>query len=228
MRFCAPGIFAGRPHKAHAALEMLEGDLDAPTQSIEGADCRERIFVAIERGDDDDPFARDQRLGQQIAALVACVARELVDRPTALLLGLADRHWTQCDRLFRRTFDPNGSVDKPFAARLFEKRNEIEAVAITLEPARIVPSGPHNDVGAGGAHPPDPVGPQLRTVTHADFARNNIGPVDDLSFALVRHHASASRPASVIRTRVASTCFPPAKPRSGCRGHHIAFEGTFR
>src|SRR5262245_2970423 len=59
----AAGIFARRSRQTDAALEMLEGNLDAPSQSIESADRRERVLIAVERCDDDDPFGRDQRLG---------------------------------------------------------------------------------------------------------------------------------------------------------------------
>src|SRR5262245_34980406 len=59
----ATGIFARRSRQTDAALEMLEGNLDAPSQSIESADRREWILIAVERCDDDDPFGRDQRLG---------------------------------------------------------------------------------------------------------------------------------------------------------------------
>src|ERR1051325_10577349 len=71
MRLCAPRVVAWRACEAHAAFEMLEGNFDAPSQPIESADRSERVFVAIERCDEDDPFSREQRLGHQFATHVA-------------------------------------------------------------------------------------------------------------------------------------------------------------
>ena len=88
VRFRAPGILARRPHQAHAALEMLEGDLDAPTQPIERTDCRERIFIAIERRHDDDPFGRDQCLGPQIVPLSRAWRLSLSIERSRACLGL--------------------------------------------------------------------------------------------------------------------------------------------
>jgi hypothetical protein len=90
-------------HEADTALEMLEGDLDAPTQSIERTDCRERIFIAIERRDDDDPFGRDQRLGRKSRPLSRAWRLSLSIEKSRTCLGLRIATQTQSDGLFRRT-----------------------------------------------------------------------------------------------------------------------------
>ncbi len=108
---------------------------------------------------------------------------------------------------FRRTFDPNGSIDNALAARLLEKRDEIEAVCLAVEPARVVPPGTHDDVGTAFEHLRDPVGLQIGTIAHADFARDDIGPIDDLTFALIRQFKGGEAFARQIKDRMDA---PPA------------------
>src|SRR4029077_16040402 len=146
-------------------------------------------------------------LGPKVAALVARVALELVDRNIAGRFGLADRHQTQRDRFFSRSFDPDRSIDAPLAARRLEKRNEIEAVSLTVEPARVVPPGAHDDVGTGVEFLRDPVRLQIGAIAHADFAGDGISPIDDLSFALIRQFKGGEALARQIKDRMDA---PPA------------------
>src|SRR5882672_4775742 len=46
------GLLPRRSREAHSAFKMLECDFDAPSQSIEVADRRQRIFLLVERCDD--------------------------------------------------------------------------------------------------------------------------------------------------------------------------------
>src|SRR5262249_25162486 len=101
----------------------------------------------------------------------------------------------------RRTLDPDGLINNPLAARLLEKGNEIKAVCLAVEPARVVPPGAHDDVGADLERRRDPVGLQIGTITHADFARDEIGPINDLTFALVRQYKGRKASARKIKDR---------------------------
>src|SRR5215469_8576103 len=164
---------------------MLKSNLDAPSQSIKSTDGRKRIFLAIERRDDDDPFRRDQCLGHHGAALVARLTLDLFNREIACLLGLADSHQTQFYRLFCRGLDNDRLVDQSLAAALLEKCDEIEALAGRIEPAGRVPLGAGDDVGAGIKHPRDPVSLQIGTIANTDFTRDNIGSIDDLGLTFI-------------------------------------------
>jgi hypothetical protein len=100
--------------------------------------------------------------------------------------------------------DPDGAIDKPLTARLFEKRDESEAVCLAVKAARVVPPGAHDDVGTGVEHLGDPVRLQIRAIAHADFARD---PIDDLTFALIRQFKGGEAFARHIKHRMDA---PPA------------------
>jgi len=217
VRFRTPLILARWPHEADAALEMLEGNLDAPTQSIERTDCRKRIFIAIERRDEMIHSAAISVPGRKLRPLSRAWRLSLSIERSRACLGLRIATQPQCDGLFRRTLDPDGAIDKPLTARLFEKRDESEAVCLAVKPARVVPPGPHHDV----EHLRDPVTLKTRAIAHAGFARD---PIDDLTFALIPNSKAVKRsladqtpngwatgrrfhvrPAPVFATDVAST-----------------------
>ncbi len=69
MRLRDGGILAWRRLQSNAALEMLEGDFDAPscrrhafrmTQTVEVASSGGREGRGVERGDKDQPFGRQK------------------------------------------------------------------------------------------------------------------------------------------------------------------------
>src|SRR5258708_8986880 len=71
------------------------------------------------------------------------------------------------------------------ASLFVEKCDEIDAASLGVEPACRVPGRANDDVGALVKHFCDPVRPQIGAIADADFARDNIGAIDDFGLALV-------------------------------------------
>ena len=111
-------------------------------------------------------------------------------RRTARCLGrvsrLLDRDKTQAERLAPFASDPDRHVDAPGFCMRVRSRDEIERLAVLLQPLGALPSGADNDVGAGLEHRRHAIGLQERAVGQADLTLDHRNAIESFAAFLIR------------------------------------------
>ena len=136
------------------------------TQPVEFADNRRRIRGRIERSDEDHPLRRDHSRGLQRLAPSRHLEAHFLESFANGLGRLAQRHETHRNAPPSRSRHPDGAIDDVHAALdLDEHADEIEPIAVGVEPTGAIPRGANDDIGTGIQQRGDPIwlqiGPRL-------------------------------------------------------------------
>src|SRR5262245_35647382 len=171
--------------QADQALEPLEAELDAPSQTIEGKHVSCSELLGSKRGHEDDPVGRGERLFGDLVAFPLCLSSGFAARSRGGLRRLLDGNQTQ--RKSRAIFasDPDRPIDQPACRGLAQLGNKINRLPFSIEPARALPGSAHEDIGAGLKYDSDAIGLQIGTVSDADLALDDRDPIERLALLLI-------------------------------------------
>src|SRR5262245_20915565 len=105
--------------QADQALEPLEAELDAPSQTIEGKHVSCSELLGSKRGHEDDPVGRGERLFGDLVAFPLCLSSGFAARSRGGLRRLLDGNQTQRKRraIFASDPDRSARLSRPCAAR---------------------------------------------------------------------------------------------------------------
>src|SRR5882757_8952749 len=94
---------------------------------------------------------------------------------------LLDRDEPQAQCRAGLACNPDRPINQPACRPLAELGEKIDSLTIGIEPTRILPAGPHQDIGAGIKDGCNSVRLQIGTVADADFALDDRDAVEGLA-----------------------------------------------
>src|SRR6266550_5534749 len=180
------GSLTGGERRPTKLFKSLESHLDAPADAVELQDVLGRKRFFGKRSDENDPLTRCQRSCGNVPALFSRRQPSLSSCFCRSRSG-----FTQCDKPHRQwgdTFiasEPYRPIDLARASR-FQHGKQIKWLAISVQPARMTPTGPHQHIGALRHDSANLIDLQKASIADAYLASYHWNAIDALAAGLIR------------------------------------------
>ena len=168
------------------ALQPLEAKFHSPPQAIQRQHVIGGEFRCLQRGHQNEPVGRCERVLRQLVTVLLRLAAGLAATLRGIGLRLTGRDQAQRQWRAAAAADPDRFIN-PIRLALAKHAEQIKRLAVPLLPAGVLPGGPHHDIAAVRQHIGNAVRLQVDTVAEADLAPHH-GDTSLLAAMLVGQH----------------------------------------
>jgi len=175
-----------RASQRDETFKPLEGKLDPPAKPVESESigCGERLLR--ERGNQDHPIASDERTVRYLITAFAGGQTRFASGLSRRLRRLFDGDQAHFQRGFGFTCDPNQAINQPAFRCLAKLLENIDGVALRIEPSRSPPASSQQNVAPRIENIRDTIRLQIGPVTHPNFTFNDRSTVERFTAGLIR------------------------------------------
>src|SRR5262249_19000649 len=167
------------------ALQPLEAEFNAPSQTIESENVGCREVFRPERGHQNDPIGGVERLPGKLMTAPLRLPPRLAPCLSRCLDRLLDGDQPQRQRCAALGFYPNRAIDQAAPCRLAQLSHQIDRTALAIEPVGALPAGADDEVRAGVEQLRHPARLQVGPVGDADLAPDHRYAVKCLARRLI-------------------------------------------
>src|SRR5271157_3420950 len=141
-------VLARRPGQANDAFQALKRHFDAPSGTVEFTGFAAGEGYCVKGSNKNDPRGGGQRAAGDGIAFLLCSLPRFGSRRFGRLGRLAECNKPKGQRRSFFARDPDGPVENSGVSRSRESGQNIERLAVPVEPARALPARAYDDIGA--------------------------------------------------------------------------------